>query len=112
MKFPLLERPEVYREGGGGLGDVLKGGLSVLTLGASDMLLGGLKADMPQAPTGPDSIQTGQTVASKGAGTLDEEEDAKKNARKTARKGTSKFRIPLANVTTGVKSGGGSGLKI
>lgn len=111
MRFPLIERPEVYREGGGGLGKILKGSLSAITLGASDALLGGLEQQMPDMPSGPDTVQTGQLVGSKDAKTF-EEDKAKKNARKTARKGTGKFRIPLANVTTGAKTQGGSGLKI
>lgn len=112
MRTPLLEQPDVYAEGGGGLGDVLKGVASVVTLGASDALLGGLEVDMPEAPKQPDSIQTGNQVAEKSGGSFDEEADSKSKARQTARKGTSKYRIPLANATAGAATGGGTGLKI
>jgi len=91
---------------------IAKGALSAVTLGASDALLGGLEADMPSTPSGPDTVQTGALVKEGSGKGLDEEKDAKANARKTARKGTSKFRIPLANTTTGTKTGGGTGLKI
>lgn len=95
-----------------GLNKILKGGASVLTLGMSDLLLGGLDApDMPDAPKQSEQ-QTGNVVASKGAESFDEEAGAKGNARKTARKGTSQFRIPLANVNAGAKTTGSSGLKI
>lgn len=95
-----------------GIGKLLKGTLSAITLGTSDMLLGGLEQDMPTAPEQKD-IQTGSVASTKGAGSFDEEKDAKGSARKTARKGTSQFRIPLANVKSGAKvSGGSSGLKI
>jgi hypothetical protein len=112
MRTPLLEQPDCYREGGGGLGSVFKGALSAITLGGSDLLLGGLEAKMPDAPTQPESIQTGQQVAQKAGGSFDEEADAKSKARQTARKGTSKFRIPLANTKAGASVGGGTGLKI
>lgn len=113
MRFnPFIERPDAYYEGGGELGGILKGALDVVTLGMGSKLLGDLEADMPDMPSQPDSIQTGQQVAQKAGGTFDENAESKANARKTARKGTSQFRIPLANTTTGVKAGGGTGLKI
>lgn len=93
-----------------GIGKLAKGMLSAVTLGTSDMLLGGLEADMPTAPE-QKAMDTGNVVASKGAGSFDEEAGAKSNARKTARKGTSQFRIPLVS-KAGAKTGGSSGLKI
>lgn len=68
--------------------------------------------DTPQAPER--VVQnTGQAVAEKSAGTLDEQADVKTNARQTARKGTTQFRIPLEGATTGAKvTSKGSGLKI
>lgn len=93
---------------------VVKSFASMATLGITDGLLG-LAVDaptMPKAPQGPDSMQTGQLVKEGSGATLDEEAEAKKNARRTARKGTSKFRIPLASTATGTTASGGSGLKI
>ena len=68
--------------------------------------------DAPEAPQR-QVTATGQAVAEKAAGTLDEEVDTKMTARKTARKGTTKFRIPLEGASTGAKvSSKGAGLKI
>lgn len=114
-----------YNEGGGGLGKAFNSITNIATLGLNSTITDALGFNLadplgifaeppegPKAPKGPDSIQTGQQVAQKSGGSFDENKDAKGNARKTARKGTSQFRIPLANTTTGAKAGGGSGLKI
>ncbi len=111
MRTPLLEQPDCYREGGGGLGSLTKV-LDIFTLGTATPLLGGLEAKMPEAPKGPEKVQTGQQVAQKAAGAFDEEAESKVKARQTARKGTAKFRIPLANTKAGAAVGGGTGLKI
>ena len=78
--------------------------------GLVDLIFG--SDDAPEAPQQM-VTNTGQAVAEKAAGTLDEEADAKTSARQTARKGTSQFRIPLEAAATGAKvSSKGSGLKI
>lgn len=103
MRTPLLEQPDCYREGGGGIGGLFKG--------ITQLITGAPSIDMPQIKQ-PDKIHTGTQVAEKAGGSFDEEAESKSKARQTARKGTSKFRIPLANIKAGASVGGGTGLKI
>jgi len=88
MMFILLERPDVYEMGG--------------------LFGGGSKPKLPPRPI----MQTGLEVETKSVEDFDEEADAKKQARRTARKGTSQFRIPLADVIVGAKATESVGLKI
>jgi len=96
------------------MGSILGNVANLATLGlysAVDSLLIN-KPEMPQIPEGPDTIQTGQMVQTKGTSTLVDTPANAESAREVARKGNTQYRIPLSRTTTGAKTAGGSGLKI
>ena len=66
---------------------------------------------MPKAPKQPDQI-VGIESQVQGTKTLEEDQVQKQSARQTARKGAAAYRIPLEAKSTGVKTGGGTGLNI
>jgi len=141
MRTPLMEQPDCYREGGGGggLGKFLNKIENITTFGLSNKLqnelgfnvndpldlFGGTaarefdKAEEEAAAEAarlkaaqPTSISTGNVVASGGPKSFDENDERSSSSRSTARRGTTKFRIPIANAKAGARSSGGTGLKI
>lgn len=69
------------------------------------------KPDIPKPPKQPDQIVGVQDQASS-AKTLEEDPTQMQSARKVARQGAAAYRIPLQAKSTGINTGGGSGLNI
>ena len=69
------------------------------------------KPKMPSMPKQPEQI-VGVEAQQQAVKTLEEDQVQKASARQTARKGAQAYRIPLEAKSTGVTTGGGTGLNI
>lgn len=82
--------------------------ISSLVSAGTALATGLNKPKIPKAPV----QTTGVQPETQSVQTLQEDNVQKQSARQTARKGAAAYRIPLQAQSTGVKTGGGTGLNI